>query len=277
MVLFSLIPSTYLCSQLCALLFDHRHTARILEAELGDYDSVRENVTRKTYLTAHGTANEEHESEENPILSMHHPLPFKNAIKMLDAGARRRMKEPHAGVPGSVWKGDPLEKEDWADAMRNSAFRWDAVRMNYWAREKAQTLTGFLYESHLTSVYRRKLLKGPANNLRHVLMECLPEVFTESVTVNKNGYAYFWFWDELYYPRAIAKDDSYYISKIAASKTDAQLTHEIQGVMNLIIKSDASYLVSDRIAADEGPYFDEAVALAARDLFLVRSWFSLLE
>lgn len=255
--------------QLVELVFCNRSSLRVLDVELHPYLDLINMDRTKAYKEAHDhTKDLTVHSDANPITRNHTPLPWQTAYAHLERAVRPLLGTPSPAVPLSVWQNHDLFKKHWAHNFINSNYPYRDIKSNDFALVAPKILTGFIFEYYLVAEYRKKLLKGPGGELRHIMLEVLPADMTEAITVRpeKSTTDYMIFWDAFYFPRVARESDEVYVRRGIIDKLDKSLNADIARIVKAIAKADVSKLHSGRYNSSDPLYVSREVEDATKVL-----------
>lgn len=226
---------------------------------------------RAAYKAAHLTKDGAQYSDENPITSGYSPMPWAPAYDALSTAIRPLLQTAAPAVPLSAWQDHDLHAKPWAHLFINSQYPYRNIKPSDWAALSPMIISGFLYEFFLAGQYRPAIIKGPGGEMRHILVEALPDDLTAAITYTfeDDGIKSFVWWDALRAPRVARESDDVYRKRAEIAKVDISLSGELEKIVKMIAKSNIAVLPSSRYSDDDPPYIAREIDLATSALVKV--------
>lgn len=224
---------------------------------------------RSAYKKASDTRNDTTYSDANPITRNFAPLPWAPAYNAIASAIKPFLSKnsPAPGVPLAAWQNHALYNQPWAHLFINSAFPYRLCKTNDWTVTAPTLVTAFIYEFYLVEDYRRAVLKGPGGELRHILVEVLPEDLTDAITHTfEDGQKSILWWDALRYPRIARQSDGYYIKRGVITHLDKSMSDEVGKIVKMIAKASTSTNSSARYSDDDPRHVASEIADATTQL-----------
>lgn len=243
----------------------------MLDVEIKPFADKLNFDRRAAYRKAVDTKTITTHSEDNPITRGYSPMPWAPAFNALQQAMKPLLGHAAPAVPLAAWQDHALFKKAWAHLFINSAYPWRLLRGNDWAQAGPTVIAGFLYEYYVVQDYRRALLKGPGGELRHILLEALPQELTAAITYEyEDGTTSIVWWDAFRFPRVKRESDEIYRKRSEVAILDKSLSDEVAKMVKMLGKSSIAILPTSRYSDDDPSYVAREVDDAAKNLVKVR-------